>query len=111
MNSLLIFPAPELFCNASILANGAVTITWFYIHTGGLTLTNVSVSYCFGNNNIPIPIPLISVDTTSVTIPDLKAGFEYTFNVTAVTVKDHQAQCVTGLTTPELGNFNYNVVP
>ena len=43
----------------------------------------MSVSYTNDNSLSPIPIPLISVDTTSVTIPDLKAGFEHTFNVTA----------------------------
>ena len=75
---------PELFCNASASSNGVVTVTWSYVHTGGLPLTNVSVSYT--NSNLsPIPIPFndISVDTTLVTVPDLKAGFQYTFNVTA----------------------------
>ena len=96
---------PKLSCNASILANGAVTVTvtWSYIHTGGLPLTNVLVSYCIGNNNSPIPIPLISVDTTSVTIPDLKAGFEYTFNVTTVN-SEGSSSTVCGLITPKSGD-------
>jgi hypothetical protein len=61
-------------------------VTWSYINTGGgLPLTNVTVSYYFVNGSSPIPIPLISIDTTFVIVPDLKAGpgFEYTFNVTA----------------------------
>ena len=64
------------------MANGTIVIAWTYIHTGGLPLTNVSISY-YARGLRPIPIPLINVDTTVVTIPDLKAGFEYTFNVTA----------------------------
>ena len=80
---LLNFTVSELFCNTLIVANGTVIVSWFFIHTGGLSLTNVSVSYYFDNSSSPIPIPLISVDSTLVTLPDLKAGFEYTFNVTA----------------------------
>jgi hypothetical protein len=55
--------------------------------------------------NSPIPIPLIGVDTTLVTIPDLKAGIEYTFNVTAVN-SEGSSSTVCGLATPESGN-NY----
>ena len=96
---------PELFCNASVSSNGTVTVTWSYIHTGGLPLTNVSVTYIIYNNLSPIPIPLISVDTTSVTIPDLKAGFEYTFNVTAVNSEGSSStEC--GFTIHESGNHN-----
>ena len=65
-----------------MLANGTIILAWSYIHTGGLPLTNVSVSY-YESGLSPIPIPLTSVDTTLVTIPDLKAGFEFTFNITA----------------------------
>ena len=67
----------------------------------------MSVSYTkFNDNNLShIPIPLISVDTTSVTIPDLKAGFEYTFNVTAVN-SEGSSSTVCGLTIPESGYHN-----
>ena len=65
------------------MAHVAITVSWSYIHTGGLPLTNVSVSYHFDNSLSPIPIPLISVDSTLVTLPYLNAGFEYTFIVIA----------------------------
>ena len=94
---------PELFCNASVSSSGTVTVTWSYIHTGGLPLTNVSVSYTSDNSLSPIPIPLISVDTTSVTIPDLKAGFEYTFNVTAEN-SEGSSSTVCGPITPKSGD-------
>ena len=62
----------------------------------------MSVSYYFLS---PIPIPFISVDTTLVTIPDLKAGFDYTFNVTAVNSEGSSStEC--GLTIPESGDHN-----
>ena len=32
--------APALTCNASMSANDVVMVTWSYIHTGGLPLTN-----------------------------------------------------------------------
>ena len=101
--NLIIITVPELFCNASVSFNGTVTVTWSYIHTGGLPLTNVSVSYKNINSLKPIPIPSISVDTTSVTIPDLKAGFEYIFNVTAVN-SEGSSSTVCGSTTPESGD-------
>ena len=89
------------------MANRTVTVSWSFVHTGGLPLTNVSVSYYYIFLS-PIPIPLISVGTTLVTIPDLKAGFEYTFNVTAVN-SEGSSSTVCGLTIPESGDL-YNFV-
>ena len=94
---------PKLFCNASVFADGAATVTWSYIHTGGLPLTNVSVSYYFESVLNSIPIPLISVDTTLVTIPDLKAGFQYTFNVTAEN-SEGSSSTLCGSITPKSGD-------
>ena len=77
---------PAVTCNTSLSANGVVMVTWFYIHTGGLPLTNVSVSYTYENELIisrPIAVSIISIDTTRITVPDLEAGFRYNFNVTA----------------------------
>ena len=77
---------PAVMCNASLSANSVVMVTWSYIHTGGLPLTNVSVSYTYENEFIisrPIAVSNISVDTIRITVPDLEAGFRYNFNVTA----------------------------
>ena len=92
----------------SAASSGAVIVTWSYIHTGGLPLTNVSVSYANDNSLSPIPIPLISVDTTSVTIPDLKAGFEYTFNVTAEN-SEGSSSTVCGPITPKSGDSLFKI--
>ena len=68
-------------CNAPVSSNCIITVTWSYIHTGGLPLTNVSVFT--EDSTIAInPIQVESIDTTSVEVPDLVAGFEYTFNIT-----------------------------
>ena len=77
---------PALTCNASTSANGVVIVTWFYIHTGGLPLTNVSLSYTYEDEFIiskPVPVSISSVDITRIIVPNLEAGFRYTFNVTS----------------------------
>ena len=58
---------------------------WSYIHTGGLPLTNVSMVYIFNESMRTIinPVSVSSVDTTSVEVADLVAGFKYLFNATA----------------------------
>ena len=77
---------PALTCNASMSANGVVMVTLSYVHTGGLPLTSVSLSYTYEDEFIiskPISISISSVDTTRITVTDLEAGFRYTFNVTS----------------------------
>ena len=76
---------PALACNAPVSASGIITVTWSYLHTGGLPLTNVSVMYTFTNGiqSITNPVSVSGVDTTSVEVADLIVGTEYTFNVTA----------------------------
>ena len=73
-------------CNASVSASGAITVTWSYIHTGGLPLTNVSVSYTYEEGSVissPNPVQVTCINTTSVTLVELQEGFRYTFNITA----------------------------
>ena len=73
-------------------ANGFMTVTWNYTHTGGLPLTNILVSYVKQleglNININInqstSVTVNEVDATSVKVPNLEAGFGYIFNITAV---------------------------
>ena len=78
----LIIAVPALMCNAPVSSNGAIMVTWSYIHTGGLPLTNVSVSYSFAKD-LTIPVEVTGTNTTLVVVPDLVAGFEYTFILTA----------------------------
>ena len=69
-------------------------VTWSYIHTGGLPLTNIHLSYShsiLGNSTEKIvtnspqlnTVSVMRVDSTSVVVPSLVTGVEYTFNVTA----------------------------
>ena len=79
---------PALTCSAPVSMNGVITVTWSYVHTGGLPLTNVSVMYTStdllnSTTSSPIPIPVSGVDTTSITISNLEAGLKYSFNITA----------------------------
>ena len=86
---------PALMCNAPVSSSGVITVTWSYIHTGGLPLTNLSISYTYSmstsgsivfrdsrpmNNTV---LSISNVDTTSVMIPNLVAGAEYMFIITA----------------------------
>ena len=71
-------------------ANGFMTVTWNYTHTGGLPLTNILVSYVKQLEGLNINInqstfvTVNEVDATSVKVPNLEAGFGYIFNITAV---------------------------
>ena len=80
---------PVLSCDAPVSSNGVITVTWSYIHTGGLPLTNLFLTYThlflgsnFTYNNIN-DISVSNINTTSVIVSDLIAGAEYTFNITA----------------------------
>ena len=81
------FSVPALTCNATAMSvNRSVTVNWTYLHTGGLPLTNVSVSYSFTKTSKPTvkPVPLsLNTDATSVTVLGIETGLQYTFNVTA----------------------------
>ena len=77
---------PALMCSAPVSSSGVITVTWSYIHTGGLPLTNVSVSYTYVDGSTissPILVPVSSLDAVVATFSDLESGFAYTFNVTA----------------------------
>ena len=73
-------------CNASVSTNGAITVNWSYIHTGGLPLTNISLFYMFEEGSTigaPNIVPVGDINTTSVTLVELQPGYRYTFNITA----------------------------
>ena len=76
---------PALVCSVPVSARGDIIVMWSYIHTGGLPLTNVSMVYIFNESmgTITNPVSISGVDTTSVEVADLVAGFEYLFNTTA----------------------------
>ena len=80
----IIHIVPAVICNAPVSSNGVITVTWSYIHTGGLPLTNLYLTY---TQSIPgnglNAVSIISVDTTSIVFPNLVTGTEYIFNVTA----------------------------
>ena len=65
-------------------------MSWSYMHTGGLPLNSVSVSYMIEDDASvsPIPIPVTTIITddvhvTSVNVSGVSAGDKYTFNITA----------------------------
>ena len=72
-------------CDPPTSANNIIMVTWSYIHTGGLSLTNVSVTFFSdGPETATNSIPVSGTDTLSIEVPDLVTGSEYTFNITAV---------------------------
>ena len=84
---------PALSCDAPVSSNGVITVTWSYIHTGGLPLTNVFLTYTnsvlwnstgnFSNHSQRNTVSVSSVDSTSIVVPNLVTGPEYLFNITA----------------------------
>ena len=78
---------PALECRATSSTNGNITVTWSYTHTGGLPLTSVSVSYSklleASTVSRQNPVTISNISATSVVVPNLEAGFEYVFDITA----------------------------
>ena len=82
---VVFFVAPVLSCDAPVSSSGVITVTWSYVHNGGLPLTNVSVFYTFmeGSTINHVPANVSDIHTSSVSIHHLVTGFKYTFNITA----------------------------
>ena len=93
-------------CNASesVPTSDTITVTWSYIHTGGLPLTNVSVSYSLtkGSRTVIKSVPVSSIDSTLVEISDIETGFKYTFNITAEN-SNGSSSIICGATVDALG--------
>lgn len=80
----IIISAPALVCGVPVFIDVYVMVTWIYKHTGGLTLTNVSVSYKENNSSMDsMDAILTEIDATSVKVYNLKLGSEYVFNISA----------------------------
>ena len=65
--------------------DGDITVMWSYVHTGGLPLTGVSVMYSYveGTSTNTEAVSSVGISDLMVTVPDLVAGEQYTFTVTA----------------------------
>ena len=67
---------------ATSASNGDVVVTWRYIHTGGLSLTEVRVQYRLQSDSMLTTLP-VGVSSTSTSIDDLVTGEQYLFRVNA----------------------------
>ena len=78
---------PSLMCGDPVFRNGGITSNWSYVHTGGLSLNHVYVSYTFeegSGTSSPIHVmTFVNAQPTEVNVPRLVAGHRYTFNITA----------------------------
>ena len=79
----LIVPAP-VCDSAPVSEDGVITISWTYVHTGGLNLTQVEVQYkeptqdqFEGNETLDDP------NQTSLSFTGLEAGSTYLFQIIA----------------------------
>ena len=81
--SITLVPAPN--CTSAVSSNGNITVTWDYIHTGGLQLTAVQVEYSFQSLLVEVTRPAgdTGVNDRSLVVPELLTGQVYTFKVTA----------------------------
>ena len=81
----ILYTVPEVQCFDLVSANGVIMVRWTFIHTGGLNLIGMSgmYSYIDGSSTVTQPITLSNLDTTSVNVSGLVAGFVYTFSIIA----------------------------
>ena len=80
----VVAPAPT--CTSVQSAGGIVTVTWSYIHTGGLPLTSVTMAYRFEtvlSMSPPTDLSIASAEVTTAMVSNLVAGRRYTFTITA----------------------------
>ena len=65
--------------------DGIITVSWSYVHTGGLPLTALSVMYSYVNRQTTVtnPVAISDVGSLSATVSGLVVGLVYTFSITA----------------------------
>ena len=102
---LPIFTVPEMFCPRPESQNGVIIVSWAFVHTGGLPLTNISVTYTFQQENIHVSVPG-GISARSVTVPNLIAGEVYIFNIIAENTYGSSAVQCEGIL-HELGELCY----
>ena len=76
---------PDLTCSQPISMEGVNRVSWFYVHTGGLPLTEASVEYSYANGSLSItePVSVNETNTTVIEVSNLVAGISYSFIITA----------------------------
>ena len=74
---------PNITCPRPISSNGNIRASWSYVHTGGLPLTGLSVTYSYEEGVSTVTRSVgVNLDDLMVTVSGL-AGEEYTFTATA----------------------------
>ncbi len=78
------YAVPSLVCDmAESTVNGGIMIYWRFIHTGGLNILSINITYTI-NNQTTIHNGLdVDVDDTTASIPSLMAGYSYVATVAA----------------------------
>lgn len=84
---------PEVECDIAPLSDeGAINITWLYIHTGGLNLSSINLLYSIDQPHpqfrilADVPVPgkgTLGGEPFSFAVQDLPAGNSYIFSITS----------------------------
>lgn len=77
---------PAVVCDSARSEGGVVTVVGSLLHTGGLPLTSLNVTYYLEGRGQEGSVPIVrTVDLDSITLPldDLVTGFEYSLTIRA----------------------------
>ena len=77
------FPAPAPVCASVSPTNEGLQVSYIFIHTGGLDLTGVNITYKMAGSSNARQGPTVGVSDRQATITNLVAGYMYTVAVTA----------------------------
>lgn len=74
---------------APLSSSGIINVTWFYVHTGGLDLSHISLLYGISGqypqfqplSEIQAPAGVLEDYLTGYTVQELPAGNNYTFQI------------------------------
>ena len=83
--SYILTTVPEVLCPRPVSDNGTITVSWSYVHTGGLPLTGVSVQYRYieGSSTNTESVTELNENANMTRVNGLIAGEDYTFIVNA----------------------------